>query len=103
MAARAESSREGGSDGAFHAQLSRSRSFCIQPLPDAFCDEGQRLGEALCVAMQQLITIQAVQFAAVMSGDMDFTPFDLLIHKAEKIKNHAKRAYIVHVKRHGCF
>ena len=66
-----------------------------------FCPVRQQLLDAFWEAMQQLTLLQDQQVAVVIGGG-DFTGFDLLIHMAQKIKNEAKKAYVLHTEKHCC-
>ena len=46
--------------------------------------------------------LHAQQFDALMTGDLDSTRFDDLIHIANERKHEAKYAYIHHLESHGC-
>ena len=66
------------------------------------CDEHRRLLDDFGAAVQELLTLHEVQFAAIVQGDTDSSRFDLLIHMANEKKHSAKYAYIRHVESHGC-
>jgi hypothetical protein len=67
-----------------------------------YCDERHRLLNEFTEAVQDLGLLQDQQVTALISGDMDFSRFDKLIHVANERKQSAKYAYISHIEMHGC-
>ena len=68
----------------------------------AYCDVRRRLLGEFTEAVQDLGLLHDQQVASILSGDQDFTRFDILIHLATGRKQRAKYAYISHVEAHGC-
>jgi hypothetical protein len=66
------------------------------------CVEKRRLLEEFTEAVHEMMTLQQQQVTATLSGDSDFSRFDLLLHLAAEKKQQAKYAYIQHVEQHGC-
>ena len=68
----------------------------------AYCHARHRLLTEFTEAVQDLGLLQDQQVAALLSGDQEFSRFDILIHMAADRKQKAKYAYISHVETHGC-
>jgi tRNA splicing endonuclease len=67
-----------------------------------FCREAKELLDAFGETVQELIRLHEEQFQSVVSGDLDSTRFDDLIHVANERKHQAKYAYLHHLETHGC-
>jgi hypothetical protein len=66
------------------------------------CEEKRRLLDEFLKAVRELNDLQTQQTQAVVSGDPDFSRFDVLIHLAQDRKDAAKYAWIAHVETHRC-
>jgi hypothetical protein len=51
-----------------------------------YCQEAKELLDALTEAVRDLVSLHAQQFDALMTGDLDTTRFDDLIHLANQRK-----------------
>jgi hypothetical protein len=49
-----------------------------------------------------LVAIQNEHLKNIINGEPDFDGYDAQIRKAAAVKEERKRAYIDHVKEHGC-
>jgi hypothetical protein len=49
-----------------------------------------------------LVAIQNEHLKNIINGEPDFDGYDEQIRKAEAVKEERKRAYIDHIKEHGC-
>jgi len=67
-----------------------------------YCPEAKQLLYALAETIRDLIRLHEEQFQSVVSGDLDNTRFDDLIHMANERKREAKYAYLNHLEVHGC-
>ena len=67
-----------------------------------YCPEAKQLLDTLADTIRDLIRLHEEQFQAVVSGDLDSTRFDDLIHMANERKREAKYAYVSHLEIHGC-
>jgi len=67
-----------------------------------YCQEAKELLDALTEAVRDLVFLHAEQFDALMTGDLDSTRFDNLIHMANRRKREAKYAYLHHLEVHDC-
>jgi len=67
-----------------------------------FCQEAKELLDALGETVQDLIRLHEEQFQSVVSGDLDSTRFDDLVHMANERKHEAKYAYLRHLDTRGC-
>jgi hypothetical protein len=66
------------------------------------CDEHNRCLEDFGAAVRELLELHEQQWLAIVDGEQDCCPFDLLIHMANEKKQSAKYAYLRHVETHGC-
>ena len=67
-----------------------------------YCQEAKELLDGFGETVQVLIRLHEEQFQSVVSGDLDSTRFDNLIHLANERKHEAKYAYLHHLETHGC-
>jgi hypothetical protein len=67
-----------------------------------YCEHAKGLLEALTESIRDLVLLHAEQFDSVITGDLDGTRFDILIHSANERKHEAKYAYLEHLDAHGC-
>ena len=67
-----------------------------------YCQEAKKLLDAFADTIRELVKINEEQFQAVVSGDLDSTRFDDLIHMVTERKHEAKYAYLYHLRVHGC-
>ena len=67
-----------------------------------YCQEARELLEALGEAIREVIKLHEEQFQSLLSGDLDSSRFDALIHMANERKHEAKYAYLQHLENHGC-
>jgi hypothetical protein len=67
-----------------------------------FCEEKFRLRQEFLEAIHDLNILQSQQIQAVITGDAEFTRFDLLLHFAQQRKDRAKYAWMAHVEAHHC-
>jgi hypothetical protein len=67
-----------------------------------YCPQAKELLEALTEAVRDLVLLHAQQFDSLITGDLDSTRFDDLIHMANERKHEAKYAYIHHLETHRC-
>jgi hypothetical protein len=58
--------------------------------------------DAFGETVQVLIRLHEEQFQSIVSGELDSTRFDDLIHMANERKHEAKYAYLRHLEAHGC-
>jgi hypothetical protein len=58
--------------------------------------------DELLQAIRELNALQEEQTKALITGDPDFTRFDLLIHAARQKKENSKYAWMTHVEAHRC-
>lgn len=68
----------------------------------AFCPEKERLSRDFVDSVHELFELQNQQTQALISGDSDFTRFDVLLHFAQEMKDQAKYAWMAHVEQHHC-
>lgn len=68
----------------------------------SFCEEKRRLTDELLGAIHELNLLQNDQTQAIITGDSDFSRFDILIHIARQKKDEAKYAWMAHVEVHHC-
>lgn len=66
------------------------------------CPERYRLMDDFLDAVRELNLLNTLQTQALISGDHDFTRFDILIYMVQERKDAAKYAWIAHVENHGC-
>jgi hypothetical protein len=66
------------------------------------CPQAKELFEVSTDAVRELVLLHAEQFDSVITGDLDSTRFDILIHSANESKHEVKYAYIHHLDIHGC-
>jgi len=67
-----------------------------------YCEEAKRLLDAFAETVQDLVRLHEEQFQAILSGDLESTRFDDLIHMANERKLEAKYNYMRHLEAHGC-
>ena len=67
-----------------------------------YCQEAKELLDLFSETIRELVKLHEDQFQAVITGDLDSTRFDVLIHMANERKREAKYAYINHLEVHGC-
>ncbi len=67
-----------------------------------YCEEAKNLLGGFAEAIQDLVRLHEEQFQSILSGDLDSTRFDDLIHMANEKKQEAKYAYLKHLEAHGC-
>jgi len=67
-----------------------------------YCQQARELLDAFGETVQALIRLHEEQFQSTVSGDLDSTRFDDLIHMANQKKHEAKYAYLHHLETHGC-
>jgi hypothetical protein len=67
-----------------------------------YCEHAKGLLEALTESIRDPVLLQAEQFDSVITGDLDSTCFDILIHSANERKHEAKHAYLDHLDAQGC-
>jgi hypothetical protein len=67
-----------------------------------YCQDAKELLDAFAETIRELGKLHEEQFQAVISGDLDSTRFDNLIHMANERKHEAKYAYLDHLETHGC-
>ncbi len=71
-------------------------------LERGFCEEKHRLLNELMQAIHELTALQAEQTQAIITGDTNFSRFDVLLHQAHEKKDNAKYAWMAHVEAHHC-
>lgn len=72
-------------------------------LPEiGFCCEKHRLLQKFTEAVRELGSLQKQQTRAVIDGDPEFEPLELLLHMAAQRKDAAKYALLGHMERHQC-
>lgn len=67
-----------------------------------YCQQARELLDALGETIRDLIKLHEEQFQSLISGDLDSSRFDPLIHVANERKHEAKYAYLHHLETHGC-
>ena len=67
-----------------------------------FCERKAQLQDEFMRAIQELNLIQRQQVEAVITGDDDFSRFDLLLFDAQENKDKAKYELLAHIEHHGC-
>ena len=73
------------------------------PTPSvAFCEIRQLLLQSVADAVSELVAIQNEHLRAIISGAPDFAGFEDRLRNAAALKDERKRAFLAHVKEHGC-
>ena len=67
-----------------------------------YCQDAKELLDAFAESIRELVKFHEAQFQAVISGDLDSTRLDDLIHIANERKSQAKYAYMEHLETYGC-
>ena len=70
--------------------------------PVAFCETRRRLLQSIADAVSEFVAIQRDHLENIINGEPDLDGYDQQIRKASAVKEERKRAYIDHVKEHGC-
>ncbi len=72
-------------------------------LPEiGFCREKHRLLQKFTEAVREMSSLQKQQTRAVIDGDPEFEPSEMLLHMATQKKDAAKYALLGHMERHHC-
>ena len=67
-----------------------------------YCQEKQRLIQALAGAVTELLALQNQQLVGIVRQERNFSRFDERIRTALESKERLKAAYDNHVQDHGC-
>ncbi len=72
-------------------------------LPEiAFCREKHRLLQKFTEAVREMGSLQKQQTRAVIAGNPEFEPGEMVLHMATQKKDAAKYALLGHMERHQC-